>query len=167
MMSNSPEQAGELFSGVLVRLRQFVSWGVLVGYLLSGGTAWASQDTADERIAIIVNVDSPATQVSREELVNLFLGRVRQLDNGVHIVPLDQMEGSKTRVRFYDRVLDKSESQMNSYWSRLIFSGKGRPPYAVADDREVLELIAANRNMLGYVRASSVDAHVKVIQLVP
>lgn len=97
----------------------------------------------------------------------MFLGRSRQLANGLAVIPLDQLEGSDSRREFYERVINKTESQMNSYWSRLIFSGRGRPPYAVADDLEVLELIAANRNMLGYVRASTVSSQVKVILIVP
>ena len=45
----------------------------------------------------------------------------------------------------------KTLPQLNSYWSRLIFTGRGQPPFAVSGNSEVLEFIASNPNMIGYV----------------
>lgn len=131
-------------------------------------SVWAFFSTTSyAELAVVVNIDSPANAISVEELTSLFLGKTRYLADGTKVVPLDQLEGTASRVEFYKKVVQKSESQLNSYWSRLIFAGKGRPPYSVADDAEVLEFILANRNMIGYVDVESVSAQVKVILVIP
>lgn len=124
-------------------------------------TLWSH--AAEAELAVVVNVDNPVDDISFEELVNVFLGKSRQIADGVKVVPIDQLEGEAARVEFYDKVIRKSPSQLNSYWSRLIFAGKGRPPYAVSDDQEVLEFVSANPSMIGYVDMTAVDDSVKVI----
>lgn len=118
---------------------------------------------AEAELAVVVNVENPTDSITIEELVNIFLGRSRQLAGGTKVVPIDQLEGEAARIEFYDKVVKKSPSQLNSYWSRLIFAGKGRPPYAVSDDREVIEFVSANPSMIGYVDMTAVDDSVKVI----
>lgn len=128
---------------------------------LSVVTLWSH--AAEAELAVIVNVDSPVDDISFEELASVFLGKSRQIADGVKVVPIDQLEGEAARIEFYDKVVKKSPSQLNSYWSRLIFAGKGRPPYAVTDDSEVLEFVSANPSMIGYVDMTAVDESVKVI----
>lgn len=124
-------------------------------------TLWSH--AAEAELAVVVNVDNPTDSITFEELINVFLGKSRQLAGGTKVVPLDQIEGEAARIEFYDKVIKKSPSQLNSYWSRLIFAGKGRPPYAVTDDQEVLEFVSANPSMIGYVDMTAVDDSVKVI----
>lgn len=124
-------------------------------------TVWSH--AAEAELAVIVNIDNPTDSVTFEELVNVFLGKSRQLAGGTKVVPLDQVEGESARIEFYDKVIRKSPSQLNSYWSRLIFSGKGRPPFAVTDDQEVMEFVSSNPSMIGYVDMTAVDDSVKVI----
>ena len=124
-------------------------------------TLWSQSAEAD--LAVVVNADNPTDSVTVEELINVFLGRSRQLAGGTKVIPIDQMEGESARIEFYDKVVKKSPSQLNSYWSRLIFAGKGRPPYAVMNDQEVIEFVSANPSMIGYVDTTAVDDSVKVI----
>jgi ABC-type phosphate transport system substrate-binding protein len=60
-------------------------------------------------------------------------------------------------------VTDKSGSQLKSYWSKMVFSGKGNPPKEVANSAEVLKQIAANPNAIGYVEKGAVNATVKPV----
>ncbi|MCG8312999.1 MAG: phosphate ABC transporter substrate-binding protein [Pseudomonadales bacterium] len=114
-------------------------------------------------LAVVVNLENPIDSISVDELINIYLGKSRQLAGGTKVIPIDQVEGESARIEFYDKVIKKSPSQLNSYWSRLIFAGKGRPPYAVTDDHEVIEFVSANPSMLGYVDMTAVDDSVKVI----
>ena len=124
-------------------------------------TLWSHGAEAD--LAVVVNLENPTDSITVEELVNVFLGRSRQLAGGTKVIPIDQIEGESARIEFYDKVVKKSPSQLNSYWSRLIFAGKGRPPYAVMNDQEVIEFVSANPSMIGYVDQTAVDDSVKVI----
>lgn len=124
--------------------------------LLGYQQAWAD-------LAIVVNPASPIAQLSVDEVTDLFLSKATRTSDGVRVVPIDQSEGGAARREFYEKVVRKSPAQLNSYWSRLIFTGKGRPPFAVMDDAEVIEFVSTNPSMLGYVSAEAVTDQVKVV----
>ena len=117
-------------------------------------------------VAIVVNPASPLTSISIDEVADLYLAKADRASTGLKLIPIDQVEGGRSRQDFYDRVVRKSQSQLNSYWSRLIFTGKARPPFAVSNDAEVLDLVAMNPSMLGYVDAAAVNGRVKVVLVV-
>ena len=117
-------------------------------------------------IAIIVNPDSGMTKASISDVKQLFLGKRNEIDRQPARA-LDQAEGSSVRDEFYEKVVSKTGSQLNAYWSRLIFTGKGTPPDKVDDDAEVIEAVADEEDLVGYVTPSAVDESVKVILVIP
>ncbi|TNC83587.1 MAG: phosphate ABC transporter substrate-binding protein [Alcanivorax sp.] len=110
-----------------------------------------SASSASGELAIIVNNTNDIQEISVEDVASIFLGKSRQLPDGTKVVPLDQLEGSGLKQEFYAKVVRKTLPQLNSYWSRLIFTGRGQPPFAVSGNSEVLEFVASNPNMIGYV----------------
>jgi len=139
---------------------------LLVSGALLFGLHYAS--LAHAELAIIVNSANSVDVISVEEVASIFLGKSHKLADGTRVVPLDQMESVVTKEEFYSKVVKKSLSQLNSYWSRLIFTGRGQPPVAVSNNSEVLELISSNPNMIGYVDVASLQtasgaANVKVL----
>lgn len=128
----------------------------LAGFLLFFGIQSAS--SASGELAIIVNASNQSADITAEEVASIFLGKSRNLPDGTKVIPIDQIEGELPRTEFYNKVVQKSQTQLNSYWSRLIFSGKGQPPFAVSSDTEVLEFIASNPNMIGYVDVSALES---------
>lgn len=116
-----------------------------------------SATSASGELAIIVNSNNQVGEISLEQVASIFLGKSRRLPDGTKVIPIDQLEGERPRAEFYDKVVQKSQTQLNSYWSRQIFTGKGQPPFAVTGDTEVLEFIASNPNMIGYVDLSTVE----------
>jgi|SRR6478735_7821741 len=118
-------------------------------------------------IAIIVNNSVAVPSISVEVAANIFLGKVNELPGGIRMVPIDQEDGQKAHAEFYNKVVKKDAAQLNAYWSRLIFTGKGEPPKKMADNADVLALVAANPNIIGYVDASAVTSSVKVLLRVP
>ena len=112
-------------------------------------------------VAIVVN-PSVTTTATAFQVASLFLGRSSAL-GGVKLKPIDQEDGSRVRDAFYQSAAHKSPSQLNAYWARLIFTGKGRPPKAVFDDDEVKALIQKDTKAIGYIDSTSVDDSVKVV----
>jgi ABC-type phosphate transport system substrate-binding protein len=128
---------------------------VMIGMLLSVGCPCVD---AHAEVVVVVSADSPATALSRDDLANLFLGRSNRFPDGSAAIPLDQAEGSAARAEFYSEYLARSAAQMKAHWSKIIFTGRGQPPKEVADDRAVLQMIAADPRLIGYVDAAAVDA---------
>ena len=112
-------------------------------------------------IAVIVH-PSNSNDIDKTTITKIYMGKTKSFPNGEQAVPINQIESQLTD-EFNNTVLSKSTSQLRAYWSKLIFTGKGSPPKEVNDDKEVLELVASNPNLIGYVDSSLVDDSVKVI----
>ena len=111
---------------------------------------------------VVVGSSSPIGASNEGDVVKAFLGKKKDL-GGVSVIPVDQGEGNPARNDFYANVVKKSEAQLKSYWSRLIFTGKGQAPQVVGGDAEVKNMVATNPNIIGYIDESAVDGSVKVI----
>lgn len=117
---------------------------------------------ANAEVAVIAH-PSVSESASSEDLSRVFLGKRKALESGYKVIPLNLKEGSTARDEFNDKVLGKSESQLKSYWSKLIFTGKGQPPKEMDSESELVELIKSNPNMIGYVNAASIPEGVSVL----
>jgi ABC-type phosphate transport system substrate-binding protein len=113
--------------------------------------------------AVIVSASNANASIDKTTVSKIFLGKTKSFPDGSQAVPIDQNDGSSVREAFNSTVLGKSASQLKSYWSRLIFTGKGTPPKQSGDDAAIKGLIASNPNMIGYIDAGSADASVKVV----
>ena len=118
---------------------------------------------SNAEIAVIVSTNNPNGDMDKTTVSKIFLGKAKSFPDGTQAVPVDQNEGSAVRDTFNSTLLGKSASQLKSYWSRLIFTGKGTPPKQSGDDAAIKALVANNPNIIGYVDAGVVDGSVKVV----
>ena len=114
-------------------------------------------------VAVIVSASNGNTSIDQASVAKIFLGKSKSFPDGAQAVPIDQNDGSASREAFNSTVLGKSASQLKSYWSRLIFTGKGTPPKQSGDDAAIKSLVASNPNMIGYIDAGAVDGTVKIV----
>ena len=113
-------------------------------------------------VAVIVNLTNNDT-LNKAQIKKIFLGKLKRFPSGAQTVAITQKSSSSTRTEFDKIVLKKSASQLKAYWSKLLFTGKGQPPKEVLNDAEMIELVASNPNMIGFVDAANVSDSVKVI----
>jgi ABC-type phosphate transport system substrate-binding protein len=132
----------------------------LLSMLLACGGAAATDGAT---IVVIVNPQSGVDKLTREEVVDIFLGRYRKLPSGRVALPIDVAESSAERARFYQMLVKKSPAEMSSYWARLVFSGRTSPPFQVPDATAALELVQSSPNAIAYVDRAAVTADVKVV----
>lgn len=119
--------------------------------------AWlmlAGSSLAQAEIVVVVNPDSGVTRMSHDDVVNIYMGRYQGLPSGIMAFPVD-MEPLK--AEFYRRLVDRTLSEVNSYWARLVFSGRASPPRQVPDVATTLEVVSSNRGAIGYLRRDDVD----------
>lgn len=118
--------------------------------------------SANAGVVVVVGADSPVNSASESEVIKVFLGKKKDL-GGVQMVPVDQTVGEGSRTEFYSTVVKKSDAQLKSYWSRLIFTGKGQAPQTIGSDMDVKSMVSSNPNLVGYMDEGAVDSSVKVI----
>lgn len=112
---------------------------------------------------VVVHAGSGVDQLSREEVINIFLGRYRQLPSGLAALPVDQPASQPLKAQFYRLLVNKELAEINAYWARLIFSGKVAPPRQAASPAEVMDWLVHTRGAIGYVDRSMVDARLKIV----
>ncbi|MBH0037750.1 phosphate ABC transporter substrate-binding protein [Pseudoalteromonas sp. SWN166] len=112
-------------------------------------------------VAVIIN-PSNVSSVDADTIKKIYLGKSKSFSNGDKVNPVNQ-DGTSVTDEFNDKVVGKSSSQLNAYWSKLIFTGKGTPPEKLASDQAVIDFVAANNNAIGYIDSSKVSDKVKVI----
>jgi ABC-type phosphate transport system substrate-binding protein len=124
--------------------------------------AGAAAATEAAELVVIVNPGSGVDRLTREEVIDIFLGRYRKLPSGRAALPID-IETGNERTTFYQLLVKKSPAEISSYWARLVFSGQKSPPFQVPDGKTAVELVQSNPNAIAYVDRASVNAHVKVV----
>lgn len=112
---------------------------------------------------VIVNQKIGVNKMTRDEVINIFLGRSRQLASGVTALPLDLPGTSTERAQFYQHLTGKSMNEINAYWARLIFSGRASPPAQVRSQEEAVQMVMDNRSAVGYVSRSKVSPAVTIV----
>ncbi|WP_404340571.1 phosphate ABC transporter substrate-binding protein [Pseudoalteromonas mariniglutinosa] len=112
-------------------------------------------------IAVIVN---PANNNSVDEntIKKIYLGKSKSFGDGSKVNPVNQ-DGNAVSNEFNDKVVGKSGSQLNAYWSKLVFTGKGTPPEKLANDQAVIDFVASNTDAIGYIDSAKVTDTVKVV----
>lgn len=123
----------------------------------------ASSLFAQAPLAVIVQTGSPVKQLTKGEVLNLFLGRQKHLAEGVPALPVDQVSPESIWAGFYRLLVNKELSQINTYWARLHFSGQSRPPRRFQSSEEVINFVASHPGAIGYVEEGKVDRRVRVV----
>jgi ABC-type phosphate transport system substrate-binding protein len=114
-------------------------------------------------IVAVVSFKNPITTLSKSQIVDVFLGKRTRYPDGTLAVPIDQTEGTTAREEFYSRLAAMSAAQLKAFWSKIIFTGRGRPPLAVATSLETKKLLLATPNAIAYIDQSMVDSSLRVV----
>ncbi|WP_273526562.1 phosphate ABC transporter substrate-binding protein [Pseudomonas sp.] len=127
---------------------------------LTAAALLSAVSLAQAEVAVIVN-SAAAKTPSQSDVANIFLGKDKSMKG------VDQAGWNPVKEAFYAAVTSKNESQLKSYWSGLIFTGKGQPLSSVADDAAVVAKVGAEADAIGYVDSAAVNGSVKVLFTLP
>lgn len=114
-------------------------------------------------VVAVVSSKSPVNALSKNQVADIFLGRASRFPDGSQAVPIDQAEGTAARAEFYTAFTGKSVAQLKAHWSKIIFTGRGQPPKAVANSAEIKKLLAQSPNAIGYIDRNLADDSVRVV----
>lgn len=115
-----------------------------------------------EDVVVIMNKEN-TSPMDLAYVAKIYSGALKAWPDGSPVFALDLPEDSEVRVQFSIQVLNRSVANMRAIWSQNIFTGKAHPPRIVTPESEIKKLVGTNRNAIGYIRASLVDASVRVI----
>jgi len=114
-------------------------------------------------IVVIVNSNNDITELTRRQVVDLYMGRTSFFPNGKKLQRYDQPINSTVRADFYFRMTQKPIAAINAYWARLLFTGRAAPPRVVSDHLEILEIVEKNPDAIGYLKEEHLNDRVTVV----
>ena len=114
-------------------------------------------------IVVIVNKDNPIVELSKREIIDLYMGRNLYFSDGKLALRLDQPPTSAEREQFYQQLVKKSVAQVNAYWAKLLFTGRASPPMLMDNADQLLDTVRNNRSAIGYIDEAKLDETVKVV----
>lgn len=129
--------------------------------LVAGLLAPAADAMAE--LVVIANPKSGIDRLSHGDVINIFLGRYRQLPSGLAARPADLPATQPERAAFYRQLVNKELAEINSYWARLVFSGRTVPPAQTSGNEDLLKWIAATPGGIGYVERAKADGRVRIV----
>lgn len=112
-------------------------------------------------MVVIVNKDNDSP-IDKTFVAKVYLGESKSWPGGGAITAYDLAEDNPVRASFSTEVMSKSVSNMKALWAQNLFSGKAVPPKQLTTDDDVKKAVSGNKNAIGYIKTSSVDATVKV-----
>ena len=116
-------------------------------------------------VVVIVNANNEISNISKSDLNRIFLGKKSTFGNNATATAVNQFYSSETRLIFDKEYLRKSPQQSKAYWSKQLFTGEGVPPEELPGDLDVLQKVAKNADMIGYIDSSALNDSVKVINV--
>jgi ABC-type phosphate transport system substrate-binding protein len=119
--------------------------------------------TVNADVVAVVAASSPIDTLSKTQVIDIFLGKRTRFPDGSDAVPIDQTQGSVARDEFYLKLATMSPAQVQAFWSKIIFTGRGAPPRIASTVSELKKLLLANPNAIGYLDRSVLDSSFKVV----
>jgi hypothetical protein len=121
---------------------------------------------ADSGIAIVANHDGDLGNLTRKQVVDIYMGRTTVLPSGTFPLPVDYQGNTELRERFYRLMTGKTLAQVNAYWARMSFTGQSNPTRMLSDQKAMLRAVSKNQDALGYVNKEEASTSVKTILVV-
>lgn len=115
-------------------------------------------------LAVFVNVQAAAKQMSALEMEALFTRAQTRWDDGSPIVPINAPPGSQLRVEFDRVVLRLDPEEVGRFWIDRRVRGLGMPPRHVSEPSTIVRVVEKLNGAVGYAPEDLVrSAPVKVV----
>jgi hypothetical protein len=135
----------------------------LLRRLLAFCAALAACFPARADIFVIVPAASAVKAMTQKEVVDIYMGRSRAFPGGEFALPFDLPREHPGRAAFYRALTGMDAAQINSYWSRLMFSGQVMPPQPLPTEAAMADVVKRNPSAIGYLLQEPADKGLHVV----
>ncbi len=105
---------------------------------------------------LVVHASNDLEELPAKKVSRIFLGKLTRWENGNKIVPVEPLMTSTARVAFSKIIHGRGVEAVRSYWLNEIYSGRrAAPPQERHTDTEILAVVRADPNAIGYVSAQT------------
>jgi ABC-type phosphate transport system substrate-binding protein len=128
--------------------------------LIASASIFAVQSQA--QVVVIANPSVKATEVSKNDLKDVFTGAATSLKDGSRVVPV-LLKAGTAHEEFLQVYVGKNDTAYRAGWRSLVFSGQASMPKSLESDTAVVEFVAHNAGAIGYIGKATSHEGVKVL----
>ncbi|HEV2619030.1 MAG TPA: hypothetical protein VGU23_03735 [Acidobacteriaceae bacterium] len=110
---------------------------------------------------IIASANVKAAEVSKSDLKDIFSGASSTV-GGTHVTPV-LLKAGPANEEFLSAYVGKSDLAFRMGWRSLVFSGQATMPRSFDNEAALVDYIAHNPGMIGYIGKGTPHEGVKVI----
>jgi len=145
--------------------RVAVSWVVIWIYFHLYSSSAAQTPRGDD-IAVVVNQETPVSDLSLAEVRKVLLGERQYWNSKLPVVLLIRAPVARERDVVLRVIYQMTEAQFKQYWVAKIFRAEAAtPPKIVYSNDMQYELVTALPGAIGFVDAHSVRRGLKVLRV--
>lgn len=122
-----------------------------------GSAVWAGN------VVLVAHQGFPVNSLSKDEVKAIYLSKKKNVSGTM--VKLTATKDETLAGEFLRQYVGKTPSQFSSYYKKLIFTGKGKPPKSLTSESETISYVARSRGALGFISSAAVTDKVKIIQV--
>ncbi len=138
--------------------RTRIAFLTVLGILLGAGMGHAQE------IMIVANPAAPVSEISRDQLRDIFIGARTRFGNGSRAVPV-LLKGGPVHEVFLSRIVGDNPDEFRVRWRRAVFTGQGAMPKEFLSEAAVLDYVATTPGAIGYVSRVPDANLVKVLMI--
>jgi ABC-type phosphate transport system substrate-binding protein len=135
--------------------KQFIALFFALGVLTLAGNAHA-------QAIVIANPGVKAADISKSDLKDVFTGGATTLKGGSQVTPVLLKSGS-AHDEFLSAYIGKNDTTFRAGWRSLVFSGQATMPKSLDSEAAVVEYVAHNAGVIGYIGKDTPHEGVKVL----
>jgi ABC-type phosphate transport system substrate-binding protein len=128
--------------------------------LLAAASIFAAH--AQAQVIVIANPGMKASEISKNDLREVFTGAATALPGGGNAVPI-LLKAGTVHEEFLQAYIGKNDTAFRAGWRSLVFSGQASMPKSLDGDAAVVEFVAHNQGAIGYIGKSTAHEGVKVL----
>jgi ABC-type phosphate transport system substrate-binding protein len=144
----------------------FIAFGLLIAVAVAVPLPAFSQDAENRPIAIVVHPDTDISNLTLDELRDIFLAERLYWPDNSRIVLLVRAPAAYERTFVLDRIYRMSEADFRSYWIKKMFRAEiSSGPRVVFSNNMAIGLVTAIPGSIAFMLASDVTPDVKVVRI--
>lgn len=117
---------------------------------------------AKAQVIVIANPGVKATEITKNDLKDVFTGASTSLKGGANVVPI-LLKAGTAHEEFLQAYIGKNDTAYRAGWRSLVFSGQASMPKSLDSDAAVVEFVAHSAGGIGYISKASPHEGVKVL----
>jgi ABC-type phosphate transport system substrate-binding protein len=117
---------------------------------------------AQAQVIVIANPGVKATEISKNDLKDVFTGAAPSLPGGGNVV-LVLLKAGTVHEEFLQAYIGKNDTVYRAGWRSLVFAGQASMPKSLETDAAVVEFVAHNQGAIGYINKATPHEGVKVL----